>query len=63
MAIKDKVLDYAGWRNFQKVIDRAIRARKNSGFNVSDHFVKVNKTVEIGISCSREYKTMESASC
>lgn len=43
-----KVLDYTEWRNFQKVIDRAILACKNSGFAVSDHFVEVNKMIEIG---------------
>ena len=42
------VLDYTEWRNFQKVIDRAILACKNSGFEVSDHFVEVNKMIEIG---------------
>lgn len=42
-----KVLDYTEWRNFQKVIDRAILACKNSGFNVLDHFVEVNKTIEM----------------
>ena len=43
-----KVLDYMEWRNFQKVIDRAILACKNSGFAVSDHLVEVNKMIEIG---------------
>ncbi|ACL22098.1 DNA damage-inducible protein D [Desulfitobacterium hafniense] len=43
-----KVLDYTEWRNFQKVIDRAILACRNSGFAVSDHFVEVNKMIEIG---------------
>jgi len=43
-----KVLDYTEWRNFQKVVDRAILACKNSGFAVSDHFVEVNKMIEIG---------------
>ncbi len=43
-----KVLDYTEWRNFQKVVDRAILACKNSGFAVSDHFVEINKMIEIG---------------
>lgn len=43
-----KVLDYTEWRNFQKVVDRAILACKNSSFAVSDHFVEVNKMIEIG---------------
>jgi len=39
------VLEYTEWRNFSKVIDRAVLACRNSGFNVSDQFVEVNKTV------------------
>lgn len=41
------VLEYVQWRNFQKVIDRAILACKNSGFTVSDHFAGVSKTIEM----------------
>lgn len=40
-----KVLEYTEWRNFQKVIDRAMLACQNSGFEVKDHFVGINKTV------------------
>lgn len=39
------VLEYTEWRNFSKVIDRAMFACKNSGFAISDHFVDVNKMV------------------
>ena len=38
------VLDYTEWRNFSKVIDRAMLACKNSGFDTSECFVEVNKT-------------------
>ena len=41
------VLEYTEWRNFSKVIDRAMLACQNSGFIVTDHFVEVNKTVEM----------------
>jgi hypothetical protein len=41
------VLEYAEWRNFSKVIDRAMLACRNSGFNVADHFVEISKTVEM----------------
>lgn len=44
-----KVLEYTEWRNFSKVIDRAMLACKNAGFEVVDHFVEVNKTVEMPI--------------
>jgi DNA-damage-inducible protein D len=39
------VLEYAKWENFQKVIDRAMLACRNSGFELSDHFPDVRKTV------------------
>jgi DNA-damage-inducible protein D len=42
------VLEYAEWRNFSKVIDRAILACRNSGFSVSDQFVEVGKLIEHG---------------
>ena len=46
-------LDYIEWRNFSKVIDKARLACKNSGFDVEDHFVEVNKMVEIGSGTNR----------
>ena len=41
------VLEYSKWENFQKVIDRAMLACKNSGQQISDHFPDVRKTVEM----------------
>ncbi|MHB1452686.1 MAG: hypothetical protein ACYCYM_01855 [Saccharofermentanales bacterium] len=49
-----EVLEYIQWRNFQKVIDRAILACKNSGFEVNNHFAEVSKMVEIGSSTYRK---------
>jgi DNA-damage-inducible protein D len=46
-------LDYTEWRNFSKVLDKAKLACKNSGFDIDDHFVEVNKMVAIGSSTSR----------
>ena len=43
-----KALEYTEWRNFSKVIDKAIAACENSENTVSDHFVEVNKIVEAG---------------
>ena len=37
-------LQYTEWRNFQKVIDRAMLACKNSGYDIDVCFVEVNKT-------------------
>ncbi|MDR0491932.1 MAG: DNA damage-inducible protein D [Oscillospiraceae bacterium] len=39
------VLEYAKWENFSKVIDRAMLACKNSGYDVSEHFPEVRKTI------------------
>lgn len=40
-------LEYTEWRNFSKVIDKAITACENSENVVSDHFVEVNKTIDM----------------
>lgn len=42
-------LEYKEWRNFKKVIEKAILACQNSENETSDHFVEVNKIVEAGI--------------
>ncbi len=47
-------LAYKEWRNFQKVIDKAIIACKGSENAVSDHFVDINKMVNIGSGAERE---------
>jgi DNA-damage-inducible protein D len=49
-----EVLQYKEWRNFHKVIDRAMLACKNSGYNVADHFVEINKMVTIGSGAKRK---------
>lgn len=45
-----KALDYTEWRNFFKVIEKAIVACENSANSSHDHFVEVNKIVEAGAS-------------
>jgi len=42
------VLEYVQWRNFSKVLARAMLACKNSGYEVADHFAEVSKIVEAG---------------
>jgi DNA-damage-inducible protein D len=42
------VLQYADWKNFIKVINKAMLACKNSGYEVLDHFAEVRKMVDIG---------------
>jgi len=38
-------LEYTEWRNFKKVIDKAIITCENSENDVFDHFVGINKTI------------------
>ena len=49
-----RTLFYTEWRNFHKVIDRAMLACKNSGLEVNDHFVEVNKTIEMPKSATKQ---------
>jgi len=42
------VLQYKRWENFSKVIDRAMLACKNSGFEVDDCFREVTKSIISG---------------
>jgi len=42
------VLEYVQWRNFAKVLDRAMLSCKNSGYTIFDHFAEVSKIVEAG---------------
>ena len=52
------VLDYSQWRNFQKVIDRAMIACENSGHEVAYDFAGVSKIVEAGAThkSTRDYE-------
>ena len=52
------VLDYSQWRNFQKVIDRAMIACENSGHEVTYDFAEVSKIVEAG-AASKSIKDYE----
>ena len=49
-----KVLDYAEYRNFKPVIEKAKEACKNSEFSVSDHFVDLHEMVSIGLGAERK---------
>jgi DNA-damage-inducible protein D len=48
------LLDYDEWRNFVNVIEKAKIACRNSGQQIADHFVDVNKKVLIGSEAERE---------
>jgi DNA-damage-inducible protein D len=48
-----RVLEYADFRNFQTVIDKAKGACSQSGHAVSDHFGEINEMVRIGSGAQR----------
>lgn len=48
------LLDYQEWRNFMQVVGKATQACSKSGNAVEDHFVDINKMVEIGSGAQRE---------
>ena len=52
------LLGYTDWRNFLKVIDKAETACEVSGHDVSNHFVDVNKMVELGSGAQREIEDL-----
>jgi len=54
-----EVLEYTEWRNFLKVIDKAKIACENSGNIVEDHFVDVNKMVDIGSGAIRAIEEIQ----
>ena len=49
-----QLLGYTEWRNFQNAISKAKTACEVSGQNIADHFVDVNKMVEIGSGAIKE---------
>ena len=49
-----KLLDYEEWRNFVNVIEKARVSCKNSGQNISDHFVGINKTIPMPKGATKE---------
>jgi len=52
-----KTLDYADYRNFLKVIDKAQIACEASGNKALDHIVEVNEMVQIGSGATREMQS------
>ena len=50
------VLDYKEWRKFENVINKARQSCENSEINVFDHFVDVDKMVQIGSGAKRKQK-------
>lgn len=52
-------LEYKEWRNFRKVLDKAITSCKNSENTPQDHFVDANKMVNVGSGAEREIEDYE----
>ena len=50
------VLKYKEWRKFENVIIKAKTTCQNSGIVVSDHFVEVDKMVNIGSGARRKQR-------
>ena len=48
------LLGYARWENFAKVLDKAITACQNSGYDIKDHFRDITKMVDVGSGAKRE---------
>ena len=48
-----KLLGYTQWRNFAVVIDKAITACRNAGYDPRDHFADARKMVDVGSGAKR----------
>lgn len=53
-----KVLEYAEYRNFLPVIEKAKEACRNSGQAVEDHFVELHEMVRIGSGAERKMESI-----
>ena len=52
------LLAYTEWRNFSSVLTKAKTACEVSGHSTSDHFVEVNKMVDLGSGTRREIRDL-----
>ncbi len=50
-----KALDYTDFRNFTGVIEKAIEACKNSGYNSLEHLVESNEVINEGKGAVHNY--------
>jgi len=48
------LLGYAQWKNFAKVIDKAITACQTAGYDPKDHFAGISKMVDLGSGAKRQ---------
>ncbi len=48
------LLEYSLWQNFERKIKEAIINCDNSNYNYTDHFININKMVQIGSNTTRK---------
>lgn len=48
-----KAIEYTDYRNFLKVVNKALEACKNSGYNPNNHIVEFNDMIDIGKGAKR----------
>ena len=53
------ILQYSNWQNFEKIIDKAKISCENSGINVFEHFIDVNKLSKRANNAEVEIKDYE----
>ena len=51
-----EILGYQTWRRFEEVVQKAITACENSGYEPRDHFAEVGKMVPLGSGAIRGIK-------
>jgi DNA-damage-inducible protein D len=51
-----EVLGYQTWRRFEEVVQKAVTACENSGYEPRDHFAEVGKMVPLGSGAVRDIK-------
>ena len=52
-------MEYKKWENFAKVIDKAMLACKNSGYEIIEHFPKVRKMINMPKNAEKSIKQVE----
>ena len=53
------IFEYREWRNFTKVIDKAKEACLNSGLNIIDHFISINKNITLANNATRKIEDIK----
>ena len=53
------VLEYKQWKNFIKVVDKAKEACLNSGLNIIEHFISINKNITLANNATRKIEDIK----